>query len=86
VLPYAKRVLRYHINGQFVEISLGARYSVPELRALFESIRDDPAVPDGALLLFDASARTQVLSEDDVRGRLGMLLDILGLRLAPASR
>jgi hypothetical protein len=41
--------------------------SVPELRALFESIRDDPAVPDGALLLFDASARTQVLSQDDVR-------------------
>ena len=77
-------MLPYRIDGQFVEISLGARYTVTELRALFEAIRDDPGVPDGALLVFDASARTQVLSEDAVRARLRMLFDTLRSRVAPA--
>jgi hypothetical protein len=76
-------VLSYRIDGRFVEISLGERYTVTELRDLFLEIRNDSAVPEAALLLFDASMRTQVLSEDEVRARLGMLIDILGSRMAP---
>jgi hypothetical protein len=77
-------VLPYRTDGQFVEISLGARYETTELRTLFETIRDDPRVPDGALLLFDASSRTQVMSEHLARARLEMYLDILRGRAAPA--
>jgi hypothetical protein len=81
---YNPTVLPYRVDGRFVEVSLGERYTATELRDLFELIRHDDAVPDGALLLFDASVRTQVLSEDDVRQRLRMLIDILGSRVAPA--
>jgi hypothetical protein len=81
---YNPTVLSYRIDGRFVEIDLGERYTATELRDLFELIRSDQTVPDGALLLFEASARTQVLSEDDVRQRLRMLIDLLGSRVAPA--
>ena len=81
---YNPTVLSYRTDGQFVEISLGTTYETSELRTLFETIRDDPDVPDGALLLFDASCRTQVLSEDLVRARLEMYFEILRGRVAPA--
>lgn len=81
---YNPTVLSYRTDGQFVEISLGTTYETTELRKLFETIRDDPDVPDGALLLFDASCRTQVLSEDLVRARLEMYFEILRGRVAPA--
>ena len=82
--PYNRPVPSYRIDGPFVEITLGARYTATELRDLLELIRDDPSMPNGALLLFDASARIQVLSETDVRSRLGMLVDLLGPRMTPA--
>ena len=76
-------MLTSRTDGQFVEIDFGASYETTELRTLFETIRDDPGVPDGALLLFDASSRTEVLSEDLVRARLDMYSDILRARVAP---
>jgi hypothetical protein len=76
-------LLSYRINGPFVEVSLGDTYSLSALRALFESVRDDPALPRGALLLFDGSARTDVLSDADVRARLDALLETLAPRVAP---
>ena len=81
--PYNPTVLTYRTDGQFVEIDFGASYETTELRTLFETIRDDPGVPDGALLLFDARSRTQVLSEDLVRARLEIYSDILRARVAP---
>jgi hypothetical protein len=77
-------VLSYRIDGRFVEISLGERYTATELRDLFLELRDDTTLPVGALLLFDASARRDVLSEEEVRARLGMLIDILGPHLGSA--
>jgi hypothetical protein len=77
-------VLSYRIDGRLVEIRLGTFYELIELRALFKSIRDDPALPDSALLLFDSTARTEFLSDDDVRIRLGILVDILGPHVAGA--
>jgi hypothetical protein len=76
-------VRSYRINGRFVEICVPDGYSLAELRALFESIRDDPTLPSEALLLFDGSARTEVLTDADVRTRLAALLDILRPRMAP---
>jgi hypothetical protein len=51
-----------------------------EVAALCKSIRDDPALLEAALLLFDSSARTEDLSSDDARIRLGTLIDILAAR------
>jgi len=76
-------VLTYRTDGRFVEIDLGTGYETTELRTLFETIRDDPRVPDGALLLFDASSRLQVLSEDLVRARFEIYSEILRGRVAP---
>jgi len=76
-------VLSYRTDGQFVEIDLGAGYETTELRTLFEAIRDDPGVPDGALLLFDASSRVEVLPEDLVRARFEIYSDTLRGRVAP---
>jgi hypothetical protein len=63
-------MLSYGINGPFVAVSLGERYALPELRTLLESVRDNPALPARALLLFDSHARTIVHSVDAVRARL----------------
>jgi hypothetical protein len=73
----------YRIDAPFVEVSLGAIYTSTELRRLFESIRDDPAVPDEALLLFDTTARTEVIATADIRERLDVLVDTLRPRIAP---
>jgi hypothetical protein len=81
--PSHAGVCAYRINGPFVEICVADGYSLTDLRALFESIRDDPALPSEALLLFDGSARTEELTDADVRARLGALLDILRPRIAP---
>jgi hypothetical protein len=82
--PARAGVRSYQVNGQFVEICVGDGYSVTDLRALFESIRDDPTLPADALLLFDGSARTEVLTDADVRTRLAVLLDVLRPRMVPA--
>jgi hypothetical protein len=74
----------YRINGPFVEVCVADGCSVTDLRALFESIRDDPALPSEALLLFDGSARTKVLTDAEVRARVAALLDLLRPRIAPA--
>lgn len=83
--PSARTVgRRYQINGPFVEICVSDGCSLTDLRALFESIRDDPTLPSDALLLFDGSARREALTDGDVRGRLEVLLDILRPRIVPA--
>jgi hypothetical protein len=67
-----------------VEICVQDGYSLSELRALFESIRDDPGLPPEALLLFDGRTRKERLPEADVRARLAVFLDTLRPRIAPA--
>jgi len=71
----------YQINGPFVEICVADGCSLADLRALFESIRDDPTLPSEPLLLFDGSARKEVLSDTDVRTRLAVFLDIFRPRV-----
>ena len=53
-----------------MEIWVEDGYSLGQLRALFESIRDDPGLPSEALLLFDGRTRKERLAESDVRARL----------------
>ena len=67
-------VRQYRIDGQLVEISVADGCSVADLRALFESIRDDPALPSGALLLFNGSERERVISDADVHTRMAVFL------------
>ena len=74
----------YRIDSPFVEICVEDGYSLSQLRALFESIRDDPGLPSEALLLFDGRTRKERLAEDDVRARLAVFLDTLRPRMAPA--
>ena len=73
----------YRINGPLVEICVADGCSLTDLRALFESIRNDPALPREALLLFDGTRRTERLTDADVRARLTAMLDILRPRIAP---
>jgi hypothetical protein len=74
----------YRIDGQFVQVCVSDGSSLADLRALFESIRDDPTLPLNALLLFDGRARREVLAEPDIQRRLAVFLDILRPRMAPA--
>jgi hypothetical protein len=74
----------YRIEAPFVEICVGDGYSLSDLRAFFESIRDDPRLPSSALLLFDGSARSEKLTDADVHARLEVFLDTLLPRIAPA--
>ena len=74
----------YRIDAPFVEICVADGYPLSDLRSFFESIRDDPRLPSQALLLFDGSARTERLTEADVRARLAVFLDTLRPRIAPA--
>jgi hypothetical protein len=74
----------YRIDSPFVEIWVEDGCSLSELRALFESIRDDPGLPSEALLLFDGRTRKERLPEADVRARLAVFLDTLRPRMAPA--
>ena len=73
----------YQITGPFVKVRVADGYSLTDLRALFESIRNDPKLPTEALLLFDGSARTESLTEADVRARMTVFLDILRPHIAP---
>jgi hypothetical protein len=74
----------YRIDAPFVEICVSDGYSLSDLRAFFESIRDDPGLPCPALLLFDGSARTERLTDADVRARFAVFVDTLRPRIAPA--
>jgi hypothetical protein len=74
----------YQITGRFVEICVADGCSLTDLRALFESIRDDPTLPAPALLLFDGRGRSEWLSDADVRSRLAVFLDILRPHMVPA--
>jgi hypothetical protein len=74
----------YRIRSPFVEVRVADGCSLNELRTLFESIRDDPKLPSDALLLFDSSGRRERLADSDVRARLGVFLDIMRPRMAPA--
>ena len=74
----------YRIDTPFVEICVEDGYSLGQLRALFESIRDDPGLPSEALLLFDGRTRKERLAESDVRARLAVFLDTLRPSMAPA--
>ena len=67
-----------------MEICVEDGYSLGQLRALFESIRDDPGLPSEALLLFDGRTRKERLAESDVRARLAVFLDTLRPSMAPA--
>ncbi len=51
---------------------------------MLKAIRDDPALSEGALLLFDARARTEGLSDDEVRFRVGTVVEILRPSIGPA--
>jgi hypothetical protein len=71
------RVLPYRFDGHFVEVTLPDIYSLAELRATYEAIRDDPALPRPAVMLFDARARVTQLSAGESRARAEAFLEIL---------
>jgi len=73
----------YQIAGSVVEICVGDGCSLDDLRALLESIRDDPALPSPVHVLCDSSARRETLTDADVRIRLAVFLDVLRPRMVP---
>ena len=84
VFPYnPRRVLAYVINGVFVEVVLPDAYTLQELRALYRAVLDDPALPQRALMLFDARQRVSQVSFEERRARTAAFLEILPPRIPP---
>ena len=76
-------MLAYRVNGHMVEVDLGRAYELHDLRTVLQAIRDDPAVPPGALLIVDGTkVDASAVSPFDAQMRAGALMDIMGERAA----
>jgi hypothetical protein len=76
-------VLSYEIDGSILTLRAVGTTTLEQRRPVFEALRADARVPDGALLLIDGRETDGGMSEHVVRERVRVLLEGLGPKLGP---
>jgi hypothetical protein len=80
---YSGLVLSYEIDGSILTLTATGTTTLEQRRPVFEALRADARVPDGALLLIDGRDVTGGMSEYVVIERLRVLFEGLGVKLGP---
>jgi hypothetical protein len=73
----------YSIRGRVVTVHSPVTPALEGARDVFIAMRDDPAVPMGALLLVDARESDVSLDPALVRNRVELMWSMLGKKFAP---
>jgi hypothetical protein len=73
-------MISYRVDGPILILTIGAS-TYAERTAVYEKVRADPSVPNGALLLFDAREFEEALTESLVWQRVALLRQQLGPKL-----
>ena len=71
-------MVSYRVDGKILRLTISGEVEPHERRVMFEAIRSDPKVPDGAVLLIDARESGIAFKNTTVESRLAFLLDGLG--------
>jgi hypothetical protein len=78
-------LITYQMDGPMLIVTKSGRSTLAEREALFDALRADPAVPDGALLLLDLRHDEDSLRQDsELESRVLDLQRALGRKLGPA--
>jgi hypothetical protein len=77
-------VITYRMDGPMLILTKSGRSTPQERAELFEALRGDPAVPNGALLLLDLRQNEEPTAGSEFGDRLLGLRGALGLKLGPA--
>jgi hypothetical protein len=81
VLP---SVITYRMDGPLLVVTKSGTSTPQERTALFDTLRADPAVPNGAVLLLDMRDDEDALEGTELGHRFLGLKTALGLKLGPA--
>lgn len=74
-------MLTYRVEGSILVLTAAGETSLQQREAAFTAIRNDPNVPDGALLLLDAREFSEILNAKTVQERVRSLVGELGPKL-----
>lgn len=74
----------YRSDGQFVVLTSSGINTAGERQAVFDAIRSDPTVPDGANLIIDIRNYEARLTQAELQDRVRTLLDTLGGKIGIA--
>ena len=73
-------MISYRVDGPILILTIGAS-TYAERTAVYETVRTDPSVPTGALLLLDARQFEEAITEALLRQRVALLRTQLGPKL-----
>jgi len=76
-------MLSYTIDGSLLTLNASGTPTLDEREQVFNAMRADPAVPNGAQLLIDARDVDLALADVSMAERLRVLVDLVGPKLGP---
>jgi hypothetical protein len=74
-------VISYRVDGDIVLIVAVGGYTTDERDAVYEGIRQDDAVVDGALLLIDARGNIAPKPQSELRSAIQQMIDRVGTKI-----
>jgi hypothetical protein len=77
-------VITYRMDGPILILTKSGISTLAERTALFDALRADPALPDGALLLLDIRQEEDAVGDKELADRFQGLRSALGRKLGPA--
>ena len=76
-------MLSYSVDGHILTVHVTGASDPEQRGALLQAIRNDPAVPRGAVLLLRVEDITETFDDAELRARLAGLIRGLGPKLVP---
>jgi len=77
-------MMTYKADGPFVILTTTGKTTHAERQAVYDAIRADPNVPDGALLIIDLRQYAVRLTQQELHDRATMMIDSLGGKVGPS--
>lgn len=71
-------MLAYTIAGRVLRLDVLGDVSLDERNAVYDSVRADPNVPDGCVLMVDAREAAITFKDATIDVRVQALIDVLG--------
>lgn len=78
-------MISYKVDGQFVILTANGKANERERSQLFEALRADPNVPDGAYLIIDIRDYEIRLTQAELEARVRAMVEALASKIGVAS-
>jgi len=78
-------MISYRVDGLFVILTANGKSSERERSLLFEALRADPKVPDGAYLIIDIREYETRLTHAELESRVHAMVEALAPKIGVAS-